>query len=127
MPTSENKRLAEHIEERRAQTRRAEHVPESEYYDLDASGQLVEVKTTKRNVASDAGGRKGRYQIDESNHDQLVEAGGVYDFVLRDDDGDVVDVETRTAEAIDELVDERNREWPTNSKLKIRYDVLHDL
>jgi len=125
MPVSENKELAEWVEQRRADKRSAEHAPNAAFYDLDAAGTLVEVKTTTRTVVNPAGNQKGCYQIEEANHDRLLDDGGVYDFVLRNGDDEIVDVTTMPASDFDELVDENNREWPSGSKLKVRYDVIH--
>lgn len=126
MARQQNKDLAEHIEEVRQNDRSAEHTPDEEFFDLDDDGDLVEVKTTTRNVENPSGVRTGRYQIEESNHRKLVEAGGTYDFVLRDENDAVLDVETMSAVELDELIEENNRTWPSGSKLKIRHDVIHE-
>lgn len=114
------------MEERRAEARNGRHTPEQEYYDVMDDGTRVEVKTTQRIVKNPNYNRKGRYQLEGDNHQELVEQGGVYDFMLRDDDGEVVEVKTMEAASVDNLLVENDREWPTGSKLKIRWDVIHE-
>ena len=126
MSTSDqNKRLAEHVEGERADARDAEPAPNGQHYVVVDDGELVEVKTTKREVG-ESYRRTGRYQLEESNHEALVDDGGTYDFVLRDDDGLTVEVETMDAGDVDELLRENGRTWPNGSKLKVRWDVIHE-
>jgi len=121
-----NKRLGTAIEERRAEARGAEHTPEQEYYDLRDDGTQVEVKSTKRTIQNPNYNRTGRYQLEPENHHELVEVGGVYDFVLRNSENDIVDVRTLAAENVDRLLAANDRTWPTGSKLKLRYDQIHN-
>jgi len=119
-----NKRLGTQIEEARAEARDAPHTPEMEFYDVDDSDP-VEVKSTAETVG-EYYQRKGRYQLIGDNHQQLHEAGGVYDFVLRLDNGDA-DLVTLTAEEVDAIIHNAGLEWPNGSKLKLRHDLIHDL
>lgn len=127
MPVEENKRLAEWVEEQRRDARDAVEGPNSDFYDLEDGDNLIEVKTTSREVANPNGNREGRYQLEETNHRQLLEADGIYDFVLRDADDAIEDVTTLEAAELEELIDENNREWPENSKLKIRWSQINDV
>lgn len=118
-----NKRLGNKIEEQRAEARDAPHTPGAEFYDVDDANP-VEVKTTAKTVESGDETRKGRYQLIGDNHQKLAEAGGEYDFVLRD--GEHVEVTTKTALEVDQIIDRQGLKWPQNSKLKLRYDLIHD-
>lgn len=118
-----NKRLGNKIEEQRAEARDAPHTPEAAFYDVDDSDP-VEVKTTAKTVESGDERRKGRYQLIGDNHQRLAEAGGEYDFVLRD--GEETTVETKTALEVDQIIDAAGLKWPQNSKLKLRYDLIHN-
>lgn len=125
MSKSANKRLGTHMEERRAEARRAAHTPEQEWHDLEDGDTPVEVKTTKRTVQSGDRERPGRYQLEGENHHQLVEQGGEYDFVLRDSEGDVVDVVTKEAAQVEKLLTDAGRKWPVGSKLKLQWTAIH--
>lgn len=118
-----NKRLGTKVAKSRADARGAEHTPDAGYFDVDDE-QPVEVKTTARTVESGGETRKGRYQLVGDNHDRLVREGGEYDFVLRRDDGQ--DVATLEASEVDEIINEAGLSWPQNSKLKLRYDLIHE-
>lgn len=121
----QNRQLGVQVEKSRARDRGGEHVGTDGWFDVeDSDGSPVEVKSTEVEVENPTETRPGRYQIDEDNHANLRDHGGVYDFVLRD--GDVeVDVETMTAAEVDDLIDENDRKWPSGSKLKLSWKDVH--
>lgn len=121
-----NKRLGTHIEEERAAARDGERTPDTDWYDVIDDGERVEVKSTPKHVENPTESRKGRYQLVADNHERLVDAGGVYDFVLRDHDDRIIDVVTLTAEGVDKLLADNGRKWPDGSKLKILWTDIHD-
>jgi len=93
-----------------------------------SDGTPVEVKSTEKDVTVNWDGsgrtRPGRYQLEHSNHRNLVDHGGEYDFVLRDGDEEVA-VRTMDAAEVDKLINKENRTWPENSKLKLSYKDIH--
>lgn len=127
--TNANKYLGEHVEEDRADARGGERTPEA-WFDVDDDGTPVEVKSTERRLSY---GRRGRYQIERTNHENLLDHGGEYDFVLRDgsgEDGEQYDtaatrigVDASTVEAWRE---ERGLKWPDGGKLKLPWSQVHD-
>lgn len=127
----ENKRVGTSIEEYRAKQRgrHAERTPGVDFMDVDDDGTPVEVKSTEVRVAvkwdENRSPRRGRYQLKEDNHRNLVDHGGEYDFALRDDDGLVAE-RTMTADEVDDLLDANDRTWPENSKLKLSWADIHD-
>lgn len=127
--TNDNKEVGTSIEKYRAKQRGGERTPEA-WFDVEAAdGTLVEVKSTERRVSVDwaenRDPRRGRFQIERSNHENLVDHGGEYDFVLRDGD-DAVAETTMTAKEVDDLLDENDRTWPKNSKLKLVWSDIFD-
>jgi hypothetical protein len=123
-----NKRLAENIEEQRVNAREGrEHSPHMAFYDwTEPDGTFTECKTTKRMVDSPNGSREGRYQIAEKNHEKLLDNRGRYEFVLRNENNETVEIAGISADKLDELLIKRDREWPNGSKLKIRWTVVHE-
>lgn len=119
-----NKRLGTKVARDRAEERGAEHTPDAPYYDID-DDPVVEVKSTKKTIENPSMTRKGRYQIIGDNHEQLVREGGVYDFILRTDDDH--EVKTLAAEKVDQIINDAGLKWPKNSKLKLRYDLIHEV
>jgi len=128
MSRRQNKQLGTSIEEYRARQRGGRRTPEA-WFDVEAGdGTLVEVKSTEKRVKVDwndqGKSRRGRYQIIQSNHQNLRDHGGEYDFVLRDGD-DTVAERTMTARELDDLLDEHDRTWPNGSKLKLPWSHVH--
>lgn len=120
--TNENKTVGRQIEKHRADQRNGEHVPEAWFDVEDSDGTVVEVKSTERRLA---GGRRGRYQLVEDQHDNLRDHNGEYDFVLRDGDGAVAQ-RTMDAEDVEELRQEKDLKWPDGGKLKLPWSYVHD-
>lgn len=125
-----NQRLGRQVEKHRAKTRDGQHVGTDGWFDVEGSdGTPVEVKSTQKEVTVNWDGqgktRPGRYQIVKENHQNLVDHGGEYDFVLRDGEGNEIETRTMTAAEVDELIRERGREWPENSKLKLSHRDIH--
>jgi len=118
-----NQQLGLDIEEAVARERDAEHLGDSGgWFDVDDDGTPVEVKSTEKRLQS---GRRGRYQLIESNHANLRDHGGEYVFVLREGDSEV-DRTTVTPSEIDDYVQAEDRKWPRGSKLKIPWTEVHD-
>jgi len=124
MAQSENKRLGTHYDKARAEARGASHTPEAGFFDVDGETP-VEVKTTAETILNPNRKRPGRYQLSAQNHNQLVEAGGKYDFVLRLDSGGE-QVRTLGARKVEEIINEQGLKWPKNSKLKLHQKYIHD-
>lgn len=128
--TSENRALGVQVEKSRADARgpSAKHVGTDGWFDVEDGQTPVEVKSAEKDVTvnwDDSGRtRPGRYQLDEDNHNNLVDHGGEYDFVLRDGK-DTVAERTMTAAEVDDLIDELDRKWPTGSKLKLSWKDVH--
>jgi hypothetical protein len=126
----ENRRLGVQIEKARARARNGEHVGTEGWFDVEDSGTPVEVKScdvdTATNVNEWTDSRTGRYQLEHDNHRNLADHDGEYDFVLRDGDTEV-DVVTMSAAEVDAWINENNRKWPENSKLKIKWTDIHDV
>jgi len=132
--TNDNKRLGTAAEEQRAEARDGRRTPEA-WFDVEGDSEdVVEVKSTERRLSS---GRRGRYQIKQYNHENLVDHGGVYDFVLRDTDGDSWDLEdpddtaaTRLsvpASTVEDWRQDRGLKWPDGGKLKLPWTDVHDV
>lgn len=120
--TNQNKVLGRQIEQYRARQRGGDVTPEA-WFDVEApDGTLVEVKSTERRLAY---GRRGRYQIERENHENLVDHGGEYDFVLRDGDGTAIE-ETMDASEVEQLRQDHELKWPDGGKLKLPWSYVHD-
>lgn len=127
--SNDNKQVGTSIEKYRARRRDGQRTPEA-WFDVEAAdGTLVEVKSTERRVdiqwAEDRDPRRGRFQLVQENHENLVDHGGEYDFVLRDGD-DAVAETTISAKEVDNLLDENGRTWPAGSKLKLVWSDIFD-
>lgn len=121
--TNENKQLGTAIEEYRAEERGGYRTPD-QFYDVKVpDGPIVEVKSTEQHLAT---GRNGRYQLVEGNHRQLVEAGGVYDFVLRDDQDTAAERIGVPAGEVSGMIEEAGLKWPDGGKLKLTWTYVHD-
>lgn len=122
-----NRNLGRQVEQHRADARGGEHRPDMDFFDVEASdGTPVEVKSTRRTVENPSVDRSGRYQIVGDNHEELVEQGGEYDFVLRDQNDDELETVTLAAEEVDRIIAENDLKWPTGSKLKLSYHYIHE-
>lgn len=128
MSTQDNKTVGTQVEEYRAKERNGERTPEAWFDVEDGDGTLVEVKSCDRRVAVTYGDndhtRPGRYQIDEDNHYNLLDHGGVYDFVLKDGDGTAAE-RTMTAREVEDLREEKGLQWPESGKLKLLWKYVH--
>ena len=128
--TNDNKQVGESIEKWRARQRGAERTPEA-WFDMDDDGTPIETKSTvkreKQYWAEERKPRRGRYQIEESNHENLVDHNGEYDFNLRDrEKDDVIETVTMSAEEVDDLIREKDLKWPDTGKLKLPWSYVHD-
>jgi hypothetical protein len=122
--TNQNKQLGRSIEKYRARARDGETTPEA-WFDVEASdGTLVEVKSTEVRLSY---GRRGRYQLVEVNHENLLDHGGVYDFVLRDDGETAVERTGVPASTVEDVIDEHDLKWPDGGKLKLPWSYVHDV
>lgn len=122
--SNQNKQLGRRVEEYRAEQRGGEVVPEA-WFDVEGpNGELVEVKSTNVRLAD---GRRGRYQLERENHENLVDHGGVYDFVLRDDPKTADEIVGKPASEVEELRREHELKWPDGGKLKLPWSYLHDV
>lgn len=121
-PQTENKAIGTQIEKYRAEERGGERTPEA-WFDVEGGdGTIVEVKSTMVRLES---GRIGRYQIEGENHRNLVDHGGVYDFVLRDGDH-IADETTLSASEVERIRKEHNLKYPDGGKLKVPWTYVHN-
>lgn len=117
-----NKQVGTSIESYRADARDGERTPDA-WFDVEAAdGTLVEVKSTERRLSY---GRRGRYQIERTNHENLVDHGGEYDFVLRDGDSTAAE-RTLDASTVEEIRQEHGLKWPNGGKLKLPWSYVHE-
>lgn len=121
--TNQNKQLGRSVEQYRADARDGDVTPEA-WFDVEArDGTLVEVKSTEKRLSY---GRRGRYQIERTNHENLLDHGGVYDFVLRDGDSTAAERVGVPASTVEEWRQDRGLKWPEGGKLKLPWAQVHD-
>lgn len=119
--TNRNKDVGTSIESYRADQRGGERTPEA-WFDVEDGSTIVEVKSTEKRLSS---GRRGRYQLEEDQHENLLDHGGEYDFALRDGD-DLAAERTMDASDVEDLLDEKDLKWPRAGKLKLPWSYVHE-